>query len=105
MPNHDAIGAAKAGVEGLVRSASATYAKRGLRFHAVAPGLVDTPLAAAITSNPKAVEASAAMHPLGRIGEPEEIARAIEFLLDPENSWLSGDVMRMDGGLANLRSR
>lgn len=105
LPNHDAIAAAKAGIEGLVRSASATYASRGLRFHAVAPGLVDTPLAAAVTSHPKSLETSIAMHPLGRIGSPDEVARAIDWLLDPRNSWISGDVLRVDGGLATLRRR
>lgn len=103
MANHDAIAAAKAGVEGLVRSAAATYAGRGLRFHAVAPGLVRTSLSAPITSNPRAAEASLAMHPLGRLGEPEDVAAAIAWLLEPRNSWLSGDVLRVDGGLARLR--
>jgi NAD(P)-dependent dehydrogenase (short-subunit alcohol dehydrogenase family) len=104
MPNHEAIAAAKAGIEGLVRSAAATYAARGLRFSAVAPGLVRTPLAAAITGNAAALAASESLHPLGRIGEPADVAAAIGWLLDPANSWLSGEVLHVDGGLSRLRA-
>lgn len=103
LPNHEGIAAAKAGVEGLARSAAATYAGRGLRFNAVAPGLVRTPLTATITENERALEASRAMHPLGRIGEPEDVAAAIYWLLDPANTWTSGQVIGVDGGLATLR--
>ena len=103
LANHDAIAAAKAGVNGLVRSAAATYAGRGLRFNAVAPGLVDTPLAAGITQNETALEHSRRMHALGRIGTPDDIASALDWLLDPQNTWISGEVLSVDGGLAHLR--
>ena len=105
LPNHEAISAAKAGVEGLVRSASATYASSALRFNAVAPGLVDTPLASRITGHEASLKASIAMHPLGRIGQPDDIARMIMFLLDPINDWMTGQVIGVDGGLAHLRGR
>jgi NAD(P)-dependent dehydrogenase (short-subunit alcohol dehydrogenase family) len=105
LPNHEAIAAAKAGINGLVASAAATYAPRGLRFNAVAPGLVRTPLTQSITENPRALAASEAMHPLGRIGKPEEIAAAIAWLIDPENSWVTGQVLGVDGGLSTLRTR
>lgn len=105
LPNHEAIAAAKAGVEGLTRAAAATYASMGLRFNAVAPGLVNTPLAEKITSSEPSLKASVAMHPLGRIGEADEIARTIEFLLDPGSSWITGQVWGVDGGLARVRSR
>lgn len=104
MANHEAIAAAKAGVEGLVRAAAATYAARGLRCHAVAPGLVRTALASPITANAAALETSTAMHPVGRIGEPEDVASAIVWLLDPRNTWISGEVLHVDGGLAGLRA-
>lgn len=105
LPNHEAIAAAKAGVEGLARSAAATYANQHLRFNVVAPGLVETNLSRALTSNELARKASEMMHPLGRIGQAEDIARAIVFLLDEKNTWISGAVLPVDGGLAHLRSK
>ena len=89
----------------LVLAAAATYAGAGIRFNAVAPGLVATPLARRITDNETALKASAAMDPLGRIGQPEEVARAIAFLLSPDNAWITGQVLGVDGGLATLRGR
>ena len=103
--NHEAIAAAKAGVIGLTLSAAATYAPRNIRVNCVAPGLVDTPLAARITANPAALQASMAMHALGRIGRPEDVASAIAWLLNPENSWVTGQVLGVDGGLATLKPR
>ena len=105
LPNHEAISASKAAVEGLARSAAATYASNRLRFNTVAPGLTMTPLAAKITSNDASRRASEAMHPLGRLGRPEEIARCIAFLLDPANSWITGQTIGVDGGLARVRAR
>lgn len=103
MPNHEAIAAAKAAVAGLTRSAAATYAGRGVRVNCIAPGLVDTPMSERITSNEKARERSAAMHPLGRIGTPSDIAPIVEWLLGDESSWVTGQVIGVDGGLASLR--
>jgi NAD(P)-dependent dehydrogenase (short-subunit alcohol dehydrogenase family) len=105
LANHEAIAAAKSAVAALARSAAATYAARGIRVNALAPGLVRTPLAARITGSASALAASTALHPLGRIGEPEEVARAAAFLLDPRNSWITGQVLGVDGGLAGLRAR
>ena len=104
LANHEAIAAAKAGVEGLVRSAAATYAANGIRFNAIAPGLVDTPLSEKITSNENALKASTAMHPIGRIGRPEDLAEAICWLLSPSNSWVTGQIIGIDGGLATLKT-
>ena len=104
LANHEAIAAAKAGVIGLMLSAAATYAGRNIRVNCVAPGLVDTSLTAKITSNDAALKASAGMHALGRIGKPEHIASAIAWLLDPENDWVTGQVLGVDGGLGSVRS-
>jgi 3-oxoacyl-[acyl-carrier protein] reductase len=105
LPNHEAIAAAKAAINGLVRSAAATYAGRGIRVNGVAPGLVRTPLASKITSNELALKASIGMHPLGRIGEPDDIASALEWLLDPANNWVTGQMLGIDGGLSTVRGK
>ena len=106
LANHEAIAAAKAGIEGLARSAAATYASRGIRVNAVAPGLVRTPLAARLLASEAAEQASAAMHALGRVGEPEDVAEAVEWLLDADRSaWVTGQTIRVDGGLADVRPR
>ncbi len=105
LANHEAIAAAKAGIIGLVLSAAATYAKQRIRFNAVAPGLVRTPLTAGLVASELAEKASIGMHPLGRLGEPEDVARAILFLLDPAQGWITGQVLGVDGGLADLRGR
>eukprot|EP00741_Cyanophora_paradoxa_P015902 tig00020909_g15352.t1 len=103
--NHEAIAASKAGVVGLALSAAASYAKQNIRVNCVAPGLTRTPLTARITGSEAGLKASEAMHALGRIGEPGDVSRAIEFLLDPENSWITGQVLAVDGGLSTLRPR
>ncbi len=103
LPNHEAIAAAKAGVIGLALSAAATYARYRVRVNCVAPGLVRTPLTAGLTGNSAMLAASTAMHPLGRIGEPEEVAAAIAWLLDPAQGWITGQVLGVDGGLGSLR--
>jgi len=105
LANHEAIAAAKAGVIGLMRSAAATYAAQGIRVSAVAPGLVETPMSARITSNEAARKTSIAMHPLGRLGRPEDVAEPICWLLSPASSWVTGQVIGVDGGLASLKTR
>lgn len=103
--HHEAIAAAKAGVIGLTLSAAASLAASGVRVNAVAPGLTDTPLAARLTASDSARAASIAMHPLGRLGEPDDIARAIEWLLTDESAWVTGQTIGVDGGLATIRAR
>ena len=105
LTNHEAIAAAKAGVSGLVLAAAASYAARGIRVNAVAPGLVRTPLTARLTQNEATLKASVAMHPLGRIGEPADIASAIEWLLSPAQGWVTGQVLSVDGGMGAVRPR
>jgi 3-oxoacyl-[acyl-carrier protein] reductase len=105
LANHEAIAAAKAGIIGLVLSAAASYATSGLRINAVAPGLTQTPLTAALTANEASRTMSLAMHALGRLGEPADVARAMAFLLDPANSWITGQVLAVDGGLSRVRPK
>jgi NAD(P)-dependent dehydrogenase (short-subunit alcohol dehydrogenase family) len=103
--NHEAIAAAKAGVEGLTRAAAATYARYQIRVNCVAPGLVQTPLSQFLTASEAARKASVALHPLGRLGEPGDVASAICWLLSPEQKWVTGQVLHVDGGLSTVQAR
>ncbi|MFO0877012.1 MAG: SDR family oxidoreductase [Gemmataceae bacterium] len=105
LAHHEAIAAAKAGVMGLVLSAAATLAPRGIRVNAVAPGLVRTPMTSRLTSNENTMKTSQAMHPLGRIGEPEDVAAALAWFLSPQSTWVTGQILGVDGGLADLKLR
>ena len=104
LPNHEAIAAAKAGIVGLAQAAAASYAARNLRVNVVAPGLVRTKLTKQIWDSERAASTSRVMHPLGRFGEPEDVASLITWLLEPANSWITGEVFSIDGGLASVRS-
>jgi len=105
LANHEAIAAAKAGVVGLALSAAASYASQNLRVNAVAPGLTRTRLTASLTSTEQSRKVSEAMHALGRLGEPDDVARAVVFLLDPANDWVTGQVLAVDGGLSHVRPK
>ena len=103
LANHEAVAAAKAGVSGLALAAAASYVGRGLRFNVVSPGLVQTPMTENVTRSETARQASLDLHPLGRLGEPADIAAAIQYLLSPESGWVTGQTLGADGGLSTLR--
>ena len=103
LGNHEMIVAAKAGIESMVRSASKTYARKELRFNAIAPSLTDTPLSKNIVNNPISLKASEKMHPVGRIGVPKDISNAIKFLIDPKNNWITGQTLSVDGGMSSTK--
>lgn len=105
MPNHDAISAAKAGIQGLARSAAATYANRGIRVNVVAPGLIRSDMTRSIWGNEAQAEASLAMHALGRLGEPDDVASSIAWLLGPDSGWMTGQIIGVDGGLSRVVPR
>lgn len=105
IANHEAIAAAKGGVAALTRSAAATYGGRGIRVNAVAPGLVRSAMTASLTADEQQAEASRAMHVLGRLGEGDDVAAAIDWLLDPATTWVTGQVVGVDGGLGQVRPR
>lgn len=104
MPYHASIAAAKGAVEGMALSLAAELAAQQIRVNVVAPSLTDTPLAQNLLSTPEKREASAKRHPLGKIGQPEDISQLIAFLLSEQSSWVTGQVIGVDGGLGNLKT-
>jgi NAD(P)-dependent dehydrogenase (short-subunit alcohol dehydrogenase family) len=104
LKNHEAIAAAKGGVAGLMRAAAATYANRGVRVNCVAPGLVESRMSEKILSSEAGRKQSEQMHALGRVGQPEDVAPAVTWLLDPETDWVTGQIIGVDGGLGTLRA-
>jgi NAD(P)-dependent dehydrogenase (short-subunit alcohol dehydrogenase family) len=110
LKNHEAIAAAKGGVTGLMKAAAATYANRGVRVNAVAPGLVGgegkfkSKMSASILSSDAGRKQSEQMHPLGEVGTPEDVAPAVTWLLNPETDWVTGQVIGVDGGLGTVRT-
>lgn len=103
LPNHEAIAAAKAGVEGLARAVAASNLRRGIRCNCIAPALVESHMTAAMLARPGMLEACRQRNPAGRIGAPDDVARVAEFLLDPAQSWLNGQVLGIDGGFGALQ--
>lgn len=102
-PNHEAIAAAKAGIEGLVRGAAATYAPAAIRINAVAPGLMDTPAAARILASTPAREAAARQYPLPGIGTADELAELMLWLLSEPAARVTGQTWSMDAGFSSIR--
>jgi NAD(P)-dependent dehydrogenase (short-subunit alcohol dehydrogenase family) len=102
IANHEAIAAAKGGIEAMVRSAASTYSGRGVRVNAIAPSLTDTPLSKPIVGSEQALEISKKMHPLGTIGEADDVASLSEWMISDAAKFVTGQVYVMDGGLSKI---
>ncbi len=102
MPFHASVSAAKGAIEGLTRSLAAELAPN-IRVNCIAPSLTDTPLAARLLNSDDKREASAARHPLKKVGSPEEIAALAKFLLSDDAAWITGQVMHQDGGMSAVK--
>ena len=102
-PNHEAVAAAKAGLEGLVRGAAASYASAGIRVNAVAPGILDTPASASIIGSQIARDAAARQYPLPGIGSADELADLMVWLLSDAAARVTGQVWAMDAGFSSIR--
>ncbi len=105
LANHEAIAAAKGGIIAMVRSAAATYGANGVRVNAVAPGLVRARMTARLVDNEAQAEASRRMHALGRLGEPDDVASLVAWLMDPGTTWVTGQTIGVDGGLGQAHPR
>jgi NAD(P)-dependent dehydrogenase (short-subunit alcohol dehydrogenase family) len=103
VANHEAIAAAKGGVEALVRSAAATYAPLALRINAVAPGMTDTPMTAGLLKLPAMREGAGKQYPLGGVQGADTVAAAMAWLLSDAASRITGQVVAVDGGFTSVR--
>ena len=101
---HASLGMAKGAVQGLALSLAADLAP-DVRVNVIAPSLTKTPLAAGLIENPKMAEAIAKLHPMERLGEPEDIAAMVNFLLSDQASWITGQIFGIDGGRSTLRTK
>ena len=102
MPFHASIAAAKGAVEGLTRSLAAEWAPK-IRVNAIAPSLTDTPLADRLLNSDAKREAAAKRHPLQRVGTTQDLAKAGLFLLSDDASWVTGQILGVDGGMSSLK--
>ena len=93
-----AYSAAKAGIAMLTRVAALELAQTGIRVNAVAPGIVETGMTSEVVQDPDFVQAWSAAIPLGRIGQPDDIADVVAFLCSPQSRWMTGQVLAVDGG-------
>jgi NAD(P)-dependent dehydrogenase (short-subunit alcohol dehydrogenase family) len=99
--DRSAYSASKGAIVSLTRNMALDYAARGIRVNCVCPGFVRTPLIDPILRDSARTERLTALHPLGRLGEPEDIANAIVFLASPEASWITGHALVVDGGFTS----
>lgn len=101
MPFHTSVAAAKGAIEGFAKALAAEYAP-GFRVNVIAPSLTDTPLAERLLSSDDKKEKMGQRHPLKRVGTASDIAAAAAFLLGDDASWMTGQVLGVDGGLSTL---
>ncbi|GAB5387622.1 MAG: SDR family oxidoreductase [Alphaproteobacteria bacterium] len=104
FPNHAVIASAKGAVEGLGKSLAAELSPN-VRVNVIAPSLTDTEIAKPLTGNDNMRDAIAKMHPIPRLGTAEDSANAAAFLLSGESSWITGQVIGVDGGRSSLRNK
>lgn len=102
--SHASVAMAKGAIEGLTRALAAEFAPK-IRVNCIAPSLTRTPLASFITNNETATQAIASLHPLQRLGEAEDIAAMGALLLSSASSWITGQIIGIDGGRSSLRGK
>jgi NAD(P)-dependent dehydrogenase (short-subunit alcohol dehydrogenase family) len=100
---HSQVAASKGAIEGLTRSLAAELAPK-IRVNAIAPSLTQTPLAGKLLNTDQKIESNANRHPLKRIGQTEDIAQMASFLLSEKSSWVTGQILHVDGGMSSIKS-
>lgn len=102
MPFHASISMAKGAIEGLCKSLAAEFAP-SIRVNCIAPSLTDTPLAEKLLNSPEKLEASQKRNPLKKVGTANDLANAVVFLLGEQSSWITGQILAVDGGMNHLK--
>lgn len=102
MPYHALVGSSKGAIEGLGRNLAAELAP-GIRVNVLSPSLTDTPLAEKLLNTEEKRNASKERHPIKNIGKPEDVAAMITFLLSSKAEFITGQVIKMDGGISGIR--
>jgi 3-oxoacyl-[acyl-carrier protein] reductase len=102
MPFHASISVSKGAIESLAKSLAAEYAPN-IRFNCIAPSLTHTPLSEKFVATEEKREAARQRNPMKKVGEPNEIAEAVHFLL-AKATWMTGEILHIDGGLTSTRS-
>ena len=102
LPFHTQVAASKGALEGLTKALAAEYAPK-IRVNCIAPSLTDTPLAASLVNSDQKREANAQRHPLKRVGTVQDISEMACFLLSNKTSWITGQVLHVDGGMGNIK--
>ncbi len=102
MQYHASISSAKGAVEGLTRSLAAEFAPN-IRVNCIAPSITNTPLAEKLLNNETKIKASEERHPLKRIGNAKEIAETVAFLLSDSASFITGQIIKVDGGISSVK--
>jgi len=105
LSNHELISAAKSGIEGMARSAAASYAKDNLRVNVIAPSIMDSDMSKKILSSEAAVELSKSMHPISKIGDTSDILPVVKWLLSDDSKWITGQTIHVDGGFSTVKPR
>lgn len=102
MPFHSAVAVAKGAVEGLTRALAAEFAPK-IRVNCIAPSLTNTKMAEKFLNTPEKKEAAGQRHPLKKVGQPEDLANTVVFLLNDNSKWITGQIFHVDGGLSSLK--
>lgn len=102
FPFHAQVAASKGAVEGLTRSLAAELAPK-IRVNAIAPSLTDTPLAGKLLNSEDKKQNNAERNPMKRIGNPEDIAHTVAFLLGSQSTWITGQIIGVDGGMSTIK--
>ena len=103
MPFHSSVSSSKGAIEGLAKSLAAELSPK-IRVNVIAPSLVNTPLANRFLNNDLKIEKSANRHPLKRIGSASDIANLIDYLISDKSSWITGQIIAVDGGLSTIET-